>query len=184
MRVLSSAASRIHFADGTAGQDVVELKQEQVLRRRIQRAKIDGDAAHRCHEPGDLGLTQGQLVLPIGPLDLAVCRVGATMRLQIGLAHPGREIRSQGTGIMDQRAGVRSQSASVVRRPSSVVHVSRRRTSSKYASPPPWRHAGRPGNDLRARCTRASSSVGSPTNGYPRISYYDETNKSAQIRHV
>ena len=71
----------------------MELEQEQVLPRRVQRAEIDGNAAHRRHEAGDLGLAQRQLILAVGALDLAVGRVGAAVRLQIELANPGGEVR-------------------------------------------------------------------------------------------
>ena len=107
VRALSSAASRYTSPMELPGRMSWNWSKSRFSHAASNWPRSTGTPAHRCHETSDLGFAQRQLVPPIGPLDLAVCRVGAAMRLQIELSHPGREIRSQGTGIRDQRAVVR-----------------------------------------------------------------------------
>ncbi len=91
----------VHLADGAAGQDIVELEQQEILPRRVQRAGVHGRALHGGQAAEDLRLAQQQLVLAVGPLGRGLRRVGAAVRLQIEFADPGGQRRVRHAHVVE-----------------------------------------------------------------------------------
>ena len=81
--------------DARAGDDVVELVEQQQLPRLVERGGgIRAPVARRARR-GDrpqLGRAQRLLVAAVGPLDRAVRRVGAPVVLEVELADPHRQV--------------------------------------------------------------------------------------------
>ena len=83
----------VHPRDGAAGQDVVELQQQDLLPQCVEFVvRIGGAAEHRGLGPPQLGFDEQRLVAPVAALGARLRREHTPVELEVHLAGPDRAV--------------------------------------------------------------------------------------------
>ena len=103
-RLVHAAGLFVEFADRRAGQDVVELHEQQVFPEAVEGGLVELVAALPASDAEPLEVVQADLVLAVGPLDPGLGGVGAAVEFEVELAVPDGQGRGLGLDLLDEVA--------------------------------------------------------------------------------